>query len=103
MPKLVSSLEISRTHNVHSCECIRMDPQNHKGYFRRAEALQLMLVSSSSVLGTHMDVVKDYLKCHGLQANVDAFSKAVIMAVKHSKLLVLCAGVIMTYKIGKLI
>lgn len=71
--------------HLHSCECIRIDPQNHKGYFRKAEALRSMLASSSSVAGTHMDVVKDYLKCHNLQTNVDAFSKAVITAVEHSE------------------
>lgn len=78
-------LEMFSDAYTHSCECIKLDPQNHKGYFRRAEALRLMLASSSSDRGSHMDVVKDYLKCHSIQSNLDAFCKAIVTAVDHSK------------------
>ncbi len=78
-------LELYSDAYTHSCECIRLDPQNHKGYFRRAEALRNLLESSSSSQGTHTDLVKDYLKCHSLQSNVEAFCKAVVVAVEQSK------------------
>jgi hypothetical protein len=30
-----------------------------------------------------MDVVKDYLMCHSLKPNVEAFSQAVVLATQH--------------------
>jgi len=79
-------LELYSDAYTHSCECVKLDPQNHKGYFRRAEALRMMLETSPNATGgNHMDLVKDYMKCHSLQSNVDAFCKAVVIAVEHSK------------------
>lgn len=78
-------LELYNEAYAHSCECIRLDPQNHKGYFRRAEALRNMLESSSTDQGTHKDLIKDYLKCHSLQNSVDTFCKALEVAVEQSK------------------
>ena len=69
----------------HSCKCIKLDHQNYNGYFQRAEALKLMLETSETCYGTHVNLVEDYLKCHSLQSNEEAFSKAIIIAVEHGK------------------
>ena len=71
---------------AHTSECIHLDPQSHKGYFQRAETLKLMLQSSATENGTYMDVVKDYIACHSLQNNLEAFCKAVVLAVEHGML-----------------
>ena len=39
-----------------------------------------------------MDLVKDYLKCHSLQSSVEAFCKAIVIAVEQSKLCMECSG-----------
>ncbi len=70
---------------AHCCECVKLDPENHKGYYRKAESLKVLLRSSREY-GHHMDVVMAYLKCHSLQENVDACSQAVVLAVKHGEL-----------------
>ena len=71
---------------TYSSECIQLDPQNDKGYFRRAKSLRLMLETASTDHGTHMDVAKDYLMSHSLHANIETFCKAIVIAVEHSKL-----------------
>ncbi len=69
---------------IHSNECIKICPQYSKGYYRRAMVLEIILKTSPDC-GTINDVIKDYIKCHSLQENVEAFGKAVIVAVKYSK------------------
>lgn len=70
----------------HSTMCINLNPLNYKGYYQRAEALmssiQLFLTDS---LGSYGDVVKDYLKCHGLHADIDVFCKAIVVAVNNGE------------------
>lgn len=69
---------------THGVECVKLDPQNHKGYYRKAEALKSLL-SSSRDYGNYSDVVRDYLKSHEIQCNLEAFSQAVVLAVEHGK------------------
>ena len=69
---------------THCCECIKLDRTNHKGYYRRAQALKGLLPGSTEY-GSYMDVVKDYLKCCELQPLVEAFAQAVLLAVRHGK------------------
>lgn len=69
---------------THCNECVKLDNQNQKGFYRRAEALRALLPGARD-LGTYVDVVRDYIKCHTLQQNVEAFSQAVQVAVEHSK------------------
>ena len=69
---------------THCSECVKLDPNNHKGYYRKAEALK-SLIPTSSEYGGYKDVVKDYLKCHSIQPNVEIFSQAIVLAVDNSK------------------
>ena len=67
---------------THSCECVNLDKSNHKGFYRRAEALKA-LIPKSSEYGGFTGVVQDYLKCHSLQPSADVFSQALVAAVEH--------------------
>lgn len=76
---------------THSCECVKLDKNNHKGYYRRAESRKALIPLSQSgslEYGSYMDVVKDYLKCHSLQSSVEVFCQAVVLATQHS----MCGG-----------
>lgn len=73
---------------THSSECIRLNKNNHKGYYRRAESRKALLQGSTEH-GTYSDVVRDYLKCHLLSPSVDVYTQAVILAVQHG-----CSGLI---------
>ena len=70
---------------THCCECIKLDRTNHKGYYRRAQALEGLLPGCTEY-GCYMDVVKDYLKCYNLEpVFVEAFAKAVLVAERHGE------------------
>lgn len=76
-------LEMFSDAYTHCCECVKLDKTNHKGYYRRAEARRALLVNSSEY-GSHLDVVKDYLKCYELHSTaVESFSQAVVIAVEY--------------------
>ncbi len=67
-------------------QAIQLDPQNLLGYYHRAEILLASLeLFLSDDIGTYEDVVKDYLKCHELKADVDVFCKAVVVSVNNGK------------------
>ena len=67
---------------THSCECVKLDKANHKGYYRRAESRKA-LIPTSTEHGGFADVVKDYLKCHSLYPSVEVFCHAVVLAAEH--------------------
>lgn len=71
----------------YSCKCINLSPENYQGYFLRAEALKALIDQDGKRrLGTsHVDVVKDYLKSHSIQANVKVYCQAIYVAVGHGK------------------
>lgn len=77
-------LELFSDAYTHCCECLRLDKTNHKGYYRRAEAVKA-LMQTTSEYGGSVEVVKDYLKCHDLQTCLEAFCQAVVLAVKHGE------------------
>lgn len=58
-----------------------------QGYFRRAEALKGILTNSQDgrAPGTYKDVVRDYVRCHKLHSNLDAFFNAVTIGHHHSE------------------
>ena len=59
-----------------------------QGYFRRAEALKAMLSAPKqyqSLPGSFQEVVKDYVKTHTLEPNVEALCQAIILAISHGK------------------
>ena len=69
---------------THTCECIKLDTTNYKGFYRRAEARKA-LIRGSKEYGDHKDVVKDYLKCHQLHPSVEVLAQAMVLAVQHGE------------------
>ena len=72
-------LEMFSDAYTHSCECVNLDKSNHKGFYRRAEALKALIPK----YGRFAEVVQDYLKCHSLHPSADVFSQALVTAVEH--------------------
>ncbi len=72
---------------IHSNKSIKICPDYSKGYYRRAMVLEKILETSTDC-GTINDVIQDFIKCHRLKENAEAFGRAVIVAVKHSKSLI---------------
>jgi len=68
---------------------MKLNPQNSDAYYLRAESLMFSLETGySDSHGSYDDVVKDYVKCHSLQENIDAFCRAIVIAVNNGEFII---------------
>ena len=69
----------------HCSSSVKLNPKNPKAYYLRAESLMFSLETGYLDSGYYDDVVEDYVKCHRIQENIDAFSRAIVIAVNNGE------------------